>query len=110
MARKPKTGPFREAAAETAEIEAEYLEGRFATKTAAPSNSALVRKAVPAPPRGLEITVTQYQKAAGLRWERMAGFESYANRELGARHRLTVSEWQQLYDAWLARPAGKREV
>jgi len=42
-----------------------------------------------------------------MRWERSAGWLYYAGAKYGEGHRLTVSEWQAIWDAWWQQPAGQ---
>ena len=58
-------------------------------------------------PGQLALTARQFCRARGMRWERSAGWLYYAGAKYGEGHRLTVSEWQAIWDAWWQQPAGQ---
>lgn len=62
---------------------------------------------VAAPRNLLRLSARQFVQARGIRWERAAGFLSWAGREFGDRHRLTTTDWLPVWDRYMAAPAGK---
>lgn len=62
----------------------------------------------PPPPNQPEprLSARQFVRARKHRWERSAGFLLEMKRRIGPNARLTLIEWQPLWDAFWTRPIG----
>lgn len=62
----------------------------------------------PPPPGQPEprLSARQYVRARKIRWERSAGFLADMRRSLGPNARLTLCEWDPLWEAFWKRPVG----
>jgi hypothetical protein len=99
---KPQLSPTQKAARE-------YLEGLGFEPQHPPPKKADNRAGKRPPPANQpepRLSARQFTRARKHRWERSAGFLREMKRELGDNARLTMKEWQPLWDAFWQRPVG----
>lgn len=88
---------------------AEYLKQLGAKPAESPKPRVDKRAGKRPPPPGQPepwLTARQFVRARRQRWERCAGFLLEMKRKLGPEARLTMLEWQPLWDAFWTRPVG----
>jgi len=88
---------------------AQYLEGLKAKPVEPPKPREDKRAGKKPPPVNQpepRLTARQFVRARKQRWERCAGFLNEMKRAVGPTARLTMMEWQPLWDAFWTRPVG----